>query len=139
MGDTRSAAPVEVLEHQLRADFEKVSLYPDVAPVLDQLHKRGYRMVTISNLVAPFGEVLEQRLGPWMTGQRLFKAAAKLLGVQPHNVLVVGDSELYDIRGAQSLDMSSVLVDRLERGGDTLSTLRPLLMWLPGPMVNRLY
>lgn len=144
MGDTRSAPPTAELEQQLRADFDRVLLYPDVAPVLEDLHGRGYRMVTISNLVAPFGEVLKQRLGAWMVGfalsyevgslkpdQRMFQAAAKLLELPPNNILVVGDSDSCDIRAARSLGMPSVLVDRHGRSADAISMLKPLLDRLP--------
>lgn len=144
-GDAAAAHPPAVLAHRLRAGLADVAAYPDVPDVLEALQARGYRMVTISNLVEPFGEALAQRLGQWMEGfvlsyehgalkpdQSLFRAAAEILDLPPRQVVVVGDSVAADVRGAQSVGMPSILVDRRGEQPDSIATLEPLLDCLPG-------
>lgn len=145
-GDRRQAPPRDVLGRALEAGLDEVHAYPDVPPVIKALSRRGYRLVTASNLVAPFGRALERELGAWMDGfalsyevgalkpdRRMFEAATRHLDMSADQILVVGDSVTDDIEGAHALGMASIQVDRSGKAANAIASLEPLLSLLSKP------
>ena len=145
-GDRRQAPPLDVMARALEVGLDEVHAYPDVPPVLQALSRRGYRLVTASNLVAPFGHALERELGAWMDGfalsyevgalkpnRRMFEAAAGHLQMAADQILVVGDSVADDVEGAHALGMASIQVDRSGTVAYTIASLEPLLSLLSEP------
>lgn len=142
-GDSASAPPLEVVEQQAR--HAAVTVFDDVPPVLVELRRRGYRLVTISNVVEPSAHALRSALAPWMAGFVLscdigackpdaapFQPAAEQLALPLHRILMVGDSQRGDIDGAAAVGMPTIRVDRAGNGRIGIADLSPLLEWLPG-------
>jgi FMN phosphatase YigB (HAD superfamily) len=128
--------------------------YPETLEVLEGLRGAGVRLALISNTYwdAP-GRMLQPEMEKWdiarfldamvMSGDVPWRkpnpefmwAAARALGVEPAQCLVVGDSLEADIAGARAAGMRSVWVDRdgspsqgEERAPDlTVRDLRPVL------------
>lgn len=101
-------------------------LYEDVAPVLRELASRGLKIGLISNshrslesfqrhfeldgLIA--GAVSSSEHGYMKPHPSIFRAAMTLLGVEPGQSIMVGDSLAHDIAGARAAGMRGVLVHR---------------------------
>ena len=130
-------------------------LYDDVAPVLRQLAERGLSLGLISNShrsLASFQQHFEldgliaaavssSEHGYLKPHPSIFEAALKLAGVDADESVMVGDSLLHDITGAQRVGMKGVLVHRSDTPADApddvpvirdLSELPPLLQSLTG-------
>jgi putative hydrolase of the HAD superfamily len=123
---TRSGEDPALAEPAYEVFFEhrhQVDLYPDVLPALEFLSQR-YPLVSLSNGnadlhrvgLAPFfrGAVSAQGFGTPKPDPRIFHAAASLAGVDPSQVLHVGDDTLLDVLGAQGAGMQAAWVNRAE-------------------------
>jgi HAD superfamily hydrolase (TIGR01549 family) len=137
-GDTYAAA-VEMEGRWAHAThFE---LYDDALPVLELLRARGLMIGLLSNssrdlddFVAHHGIVADAVLtshahGKTKPHERIFRAMLELLGVEPEEAVMVGDTIEDDIEGAQAVGMQAVLVDREDRypeAPDRLGDLREL-------------
>jgi putative hydrolase of the HAD superfamily len=105
-------------------------LYDDVAPVLHELAGRGLKIGLISNShrsMASFQEHFElhglitaalssSEHGFLKPHPSIFEAALRLVGVEPHESIMVGDSLAHDIEGARRVGMRGVLVRRADPG-----------------------
>ena len=102
------------------------SLFPDATPALKQLTSAGYRLVVISNWDLTLPRVLEMLgIGPFFEfslaslvegvekpDPRLFKIGVKRLGLDPIEILHVGDNEIDDRDGAIAAGLRWSLLDR---------------------------
>ena len=116
--DTALAEPAfEVFfDHRMQ-----VELYADALPALAFLASR-YPVIAVSNgnadvgrigIGAHFsGDVSAHRLGVAKPDPRIFHAAAKAAGVQPDEVLHVGDDPALDVLGGLGAGMQTVWVNR---------------------------
>lgn len=105
------------------AERQRVTLFPDARPALEMLAAR-YPLVSLSNGnadlaligLAPLfkAQVSALALGVAKPDARMFLAAADAVGVQPHEVLHVGDDVLMDVLGARDAGMQTVWVNRTE-------------------------
>ena len=100
--------------------------YPDAAPALRELRRRGLRLVAVSNWDCSLAKWLERaRLGELLDGAvssaaageakpapAPFRAAIELAGVAPAEAVHVGDSPVADIEGAAGVGVRAVLIDR---------------------------
>lgn len=100
--------------------------YPDTAPVLAGLHRRGVKTAVVSNIafdlrpaLAELGAggdvdefVLSFEVGAVKPHAEIFQIALARLGVEPADALMVGDSEEAD-GGAAAIGCRFVLVDPL--------------------------
>jgi HAD superfamily hydrolase (TIGR01662 family) len=105
-------------------------LYDDVTPVLRELDARGFKVGLISNshrCLASFQQHFElhglitaaissSEHGFLKPHPSIFEAALRLVGVQPDEAVMVGDSLTHDIEGAARVGMRGVLVRRAESG-----------------------
>ena len=105
-------------------------LYDDVAPALRDLNGRGLKIGLISNShrsLASFQEHFElhglitaalssSEHGFLKPHPSIFEAALRLVGVEPAESVMVGDSLTHDIEGARRAGMRGVLVRRSEPG-----------------------
>lgn len=105
-------------------------LYDDVTPVLQELDARGYKVGLISNshrCLASFQQHFELHglitaaisssdHGFLKPHPSIFEAALRLVGVEPEESVMVGDSLAHDIEGARRVGMRGVLVRRAEPG-----------------------
>jgi 2-haloacid dehalogenase len=146
------------VETDTRLLWERIStsrLYPDVAEVLPEIARRGYRLALVSNadeddpvlrvlmeadLPFRFDAVItSQGAGAYKPAPRIFEHALWRLELDPGEVLMVGDNAASDVLGGSRAGMRVVWLNR--RGKEypadypepdaTLSDLRGLLPLLP--------
>ena len=132
----------DVLARRLARRFdelrvERVELFPETLPVLAQLHGK-YRLGVITNGFAETHEakiarlelgkffdavILAGELGTVKPDPAVFRHAMELLGVGPHESLMVGDRFDRDVAGAQTAGMRTVWIQM--RGEMVPSGVRP--------------
>lgn len=109
-------AMLEFLEHR-----NKVELFPDVIPFLDQVGS-AFPLLSISNGNADLGRIgLNERflghisareIGAAKPDARIFRAACECLKLPPEEILHIGDHPVQDILGAARIGMKTVWVNR---------------------------
>ena len=112
---------------------ERFQLFPDSLPVLKELKRSGFPMVMLSNAQEVFFYAEIDMLGlrqffnyfivssTWgfrNPDPRLFSLACSLCHAAPGEAVYVGDDARVDVKGARSVGMRSVLVDRQQRQRD---------------------
>jgi putative hydrolase of the HAD superfamily len=103
------------------AERNRVTFYDDVRPSLLRLHSR-YRLFALSNGNADLkrcgiadlfaGHVTASAAGAAKPDARIFARLAALAGVEPRQVLHIGDDPLADVVGATRAGMQSVWLNR---------------------------
>ncbi len=123
-GETYAAA-VEMERGWMKAAH--FALYDDALPALEELRGRGLKLGLLSNsardldeFVAHHGLVVDavltsQAHGKTKPHESIFMAVLELLGVEPHEALMIGDTIEDDIHGALAIGMRAVLLDRDDR------------------------
>jgi len=116
-----NTALVEPAYEVFYAERLKVELYEDALPALAWLSAR-FPVVAVSNGNADVhrvgigeffkGVVSAQEFGVGKPDPRIFHAAAAAAGVQPHEVLHVGDDAALDVLGGLNAGMQTVWVNR---------------------------
>ena len=108
---------------ELHENFE---LYDDVIPVLDVLRRAGLKIGLVSNSARDVHAFARHHAldidagissfhhGKTKPHASIFRAVLDLLGVEPTEAAMVGDTIEADIEGALALGMQAVLVDRLD-------------------------
>ena len=109
---------------ELHENFE---LYEDTVPVLRELRTAGLKIGLLTNSsrdVHAFAQhhrlEVDAAIGSLGHGKTkphasIFRAVLDLLGVEPADAVMVGDTVEDDIEGARALGMRAILVDRLRR------------------------
>jgi HAD superfamily hydrolase (TIGR01662 family) len=129
-GDALDACAAQIV-HEWAA-CQHFFLYDDVTPVLQQLDARGFKVGLISNshrCLASFQQHFElhgliaaaissSAHGFLKPHPSIFEAGLRLVGVQPAEAVMVGDSLMHDIEGARRVGMRGVLVRRAQNGGE---------------------
>jgi FMN phosphatase YigB (HAD superfamily) len=109
----------------------RFAAFPDAAPALRELRRRGLRLVVASNWDASLPEVLAQAglknlvdgvlpsaaVGAAKPARALFDAALELAGTSAEHAIYVGDSPANDVAGAAAAGIRAVL---LRRGAERL-------------------
>src|SRR5205807_8390771 len=132
MGGGQSSAVGEIamqivrrLEHA--AHFE---LYDDVLPVLEALRRRGLKLGLVSNTSRDLGAFVRHfalDVDAWIASGSygkvkpsplIFRAALELVGCEPSDALMIGDSIEDDVEGARAVGMRALLLDRAGRFPD---------------------
>jgi putative hydrolase of the HAD superfamily len=113
---------------------EQWSVFVDVWPTLTELRSRGYQIGVVSDwgpqlvdsLLVPLGlgqlidtVVVSARVGLAKPSTELYRLAASRFGLDPQQVMHLGDSYVHDVLGARSAGMQAVLVDRERRTAGT--------------------
>ncbi len=97
----------------------------DVAPTLETLRRRGYRLGLLTNRREPLNGYLEDiglaphldfalvagEMGVWKPAKEAFLKAAEAAGVPPERAAYVGDNYYADVLGARRAGLKPVLVD----------------------------
>jgi HAD superfamily hydrolase (TIGR01509 family) len=141
--DSAYACAVEITRGWER--HENFDLYEDVLPTLSALRSAGLRIGLISNSARDVREFARHHgldvdagissfhHGRTKPHESIFRAVLELLGVDPAEAAMVGDTIADDIEGALALGMRAILVDREGRQPDftprveSLNELAPLL------------
>jgi HAD superfamily hydrolase (TIGR01662 family) len=141
--DAAYACAVEITRGWER--HENFELYPDVPGALAAVRAAGLRIGLVSNsarnvreFAAHHGLEVDAGLSSFHHGHTkphasIFRAVLDLLGVEPAETVMVGDTIADDIEGARALGMEAILVDRegtrpgFEPRIETLDELVPLL------------
>ena len=141
--DSAYACAVEITRGWER--HENFELYDDVAETIAGLRAAALRIGLVSNSSRDVREFAEHHglevdagISSFHHGRTkphasIFRAVLDLLGVEPAEAVMVGDTIADDIEGALAVGMRAILVDREARRPDfeprieTLHELRPLL------------
>jgi putative hydrolase of the HAD superfamily len=133
-----------------RALYERFSetacwrLYDEVLIVLEELKQKGQRLAVISNWDSRLPELLEQLeiseffetvvvsalVGYEKPHPEIFRIALERTGLEPSNVVYIGDDLTLDYHGARSAGMRALHLDRDERfepHAEKIKSLRDLL------------
>jgi len=129
-------AGITVSREALIADIQSLvhhpdtyQIFPDVHPTLTHLREQGYRLGIVSNWnwhlpdlcselkLADYFEfiVASARAGYAKPNPRIFEIALDHAQTIPERVIHIGDSPYADVRGAQSVGITGVLLDRDDR------------------------
>ena len=119
---------VEPFKHAFRAAWGTThTLVPEAKEMLETLQAKGYRLFAASN---SFGHLQRSRLehagilsyfedtyismdiGYDKPDIRFYQEALRRCGLQPHEVLMIGDSMTTDVLGAQAAGMDALFFDR---------------------------
>jgi HAD superfamily hydrolase (TIGR01549 family) len=123
-GESDAARDLAVEMTRLWEDSENFDLYDDVLPVMAELRRRGLRLGLVSNGGREIEDfvahhrldvdcAIASRAHGWTKPhESIFRAALELLGVEPVEAVMVGDSVEDDIAGAHALGMRALLIDR---------------------------
>jgi HAD superfamily hydrolase (TIGR01549 family) len=113
-------------------------LYDDALPTLAELRRRGYLLGLLSNTARDLGAFVAHHgidvnavltsatHGKTKPHETIFRRMLDLLGTQPGETLMVGDTLEDDIDGARAVGMQAVLLDRGDRYPDTKGRIRAL-------------
>lgn len=118
----------EALNHldlALQRELRSIVLFNDAIPVLTQLKQSGYKLAICSNLAAPYAPPIEQLLpfrldsygwsfevGTVKPDPKIYHQVCQQLGLQPEEVLMVGDTLEADVLGPRSIGMRSIQIVR---------------------------
>ena len=126
-------------------EHERFTLYEDALPVLAELRRHGIKIGLVSNgsrdldaFVRHHGLDADCAVGSRAFGRtkphpEIFRHALALLGVEPEEAAMVGDSYEDDIEGARALGIRAFLLDRDGRRPDEPDRL-PDLFALPAAL-----
>ena len=141
--DSAYACAVEITRAWER--HENFELYDDVPDALAALRAAGLRIGLVSNSARDVREFarhhgldVDAGISPFHHGRTkphasIFRAVLDLLGVEPAQAAMVGDTIADDVEGARALGMRAVLLDRdcihpdFEPRAETLRELLPQL------------
>jgi putative hydrolase of the HAD superfamily len=144
-GDSPAARELAVEMTRLWEHAENFDLYEDVLPVLERLRRAGLKLGLVSNggreldeFVAHHRLEVDCAVGSRAHGWRkphptIFQAALDLLGVEPAEAAMVGDSVEDDVEGAIALGLQGFLIDREGRYPEAVQRL-PDLWGLPAAL-----
>jgi len=143
---------VDPFKHAFRAAWGKThTLMPEARETLEALRAKGYRLFAASN---SFGHLQRSRLeqagilsffedtyismdiGYDKPDIRFYQEALRRCGLQPHEVLMVGDSMTTDILGAQNAGLGVIFFNRRNEPIDpslhipTVSSLSEILQFV---------
>ena len=126
------------------AACQHFALYDDVRPAIEALHQAGVQIGLISNTHRCLNSFQDHfELEPYISGAlsssdhgymkphpSIFRAALALVGADPSESVMVGDSMTHDIEGARRVGMSGVLIARSssspERAAGDVPVIRSL-------------
>ena len=125
---------------------EAWACYPDVAAALNACRAAGYRLTMASNFdrrlesvqaglpeLAPIEvTVISSLVGYRKPSRHFYEGVATALGCSPAELLMVGDDELNDCRGARNAGLHAIHLDRGGHcGAETIASLTELADRLP--------
>ena len=129
-GDAEGARACAVEMTSAWEEHANFDLYDDTRPVLEELRATGLRLGLVSNTGRDLDEfvrhhrldvdaALGSRAHGWTKPhETIFRAMLGLLGVEPEETVMVGDSLEDDVEGALALGLGAILLDRERRHPD---------------------
>ena len=123
----------------------KFELYDDVVPVLGRLRGAGLKLGLVSNTSRDLGAFVRHfalDVDAWIASGSygkvkpsplIFRAALELVGCEPSDALMIGDSIEDDVEGARAVGMRALLLDRAGRFPDAEERIESLAE-LPGTL-----
>jgi len=144
-GDSDAARDLAIEMTRLWENSENFDLYEDALPVIADLRSRGLKIGLVSNCARDLDAfvvhhaldvdcALTSRAHGWTKPHpTIFQAALQLLGVEPEEAVMVGDSVEDDVEGALALGMRAFLIDRENRYPEAVDRL-PDLWALPAAL-----
>ncbi len=121
IGDEALSRLNQALERELRS----ITLFADTIPVLTQLQQAGFKLGICSNLAAPYAAPIEQLLpfrmdangwsfevGAVKPDPAIYLHVCRQLGLQPEQVLMIGDTLDADVLGPRTIGMRSIQIVR---------------------------
>jgi putative hydrolase of the HAD superfamily len=137
-GDADAARDLAVEMTRAWERSENFDLYDDVRPVLAELRAHGLKLGLVSNGGREISDfvahhsldvdcAIASRAHGWIKPHgSIFLAALDLIGVEPSQAAMVGDSVEDDIEGAAAIGMRSILIDRERVHAGTVERLHDL-------------
>ena len=132
----------EVFKHAFRAAWGKThTLVPGARETIETLRARGYRLFAASNSfghlqrsrlelagLLPFFEdtYISMDLGYDKPDRRFYEEALRRCGLQPDEVLMIGDSMTTDILGAQAAGLDTIFFSRRGERPESVKTVTSL-------------
>jgi HAD superfamily hydrolase (TIGR01549 family) len=131
MGVRRGRGPVH-FEALVAEDLAAIELFSDSLPTLIEARKRGLSLGLLSNLAAPYKQpVFDLGLAPQFDAlvfscdvglakpdSKIYEHVARTLGLEPAEMLMIGDTRSDDVIGAQRAGLHALHIDRSGRRGD---------------------
>jgi putative hydrolase of the HAD superfamily len=128
----------ELYETFAHADAWQV--FPDVEETLHKARSRGLHVGVISNWDERLRPLLEEiglaryfdsitiscEVGVEKPDARVFQSALRVAGIAADQAVHIGDSDKADVRGAEAVGMTGILLNRSESEGVGLRDLRNL-------------
>lgn len=136
---------LDSLNQALERELQSIALFSDAVPALTQLKESGLKLGLCSNLAMPYARPIEKLLpfeldaygwsfeiGAVKPDPAIYHNVCQQLGLQPEEVLMVGDTLDADVLGPRSIDMQSVQIvrDLAKPCDDGLRTLAELIEFL---------
>jgi putative hydrolase of the HAD superfamily len=118
---------------------ENFELYEDALPTLAELRRHGLRLALVSNTsrdLDAFVGHFEIDVDAWISSRMhgkvkpsptIFLAALELVGAEPGEAVMVGDSPADDVDGARALGIRAFLLDREGRFPEAVGRLDSLM------------
>jgi HAD superfamily hydrolase (TIGR01509 family) len=115
----------EKYEYDVKCENESTRLYDDVEYVLEELSKR-YELYLISNIATPYKECFfNLKLDRWIKDPvfscdvghckpdpKIYELILQKSGLQPGQLLMIGDSIKSDVLGPKNVGMKSILKNK---------------------------
>lgn len=120
-------AKLEQLEANLEAECRSTRLRPGMEVIWETMERLGLRVAVCSNLAMPYGNalvgclpkapdalVLSFEVGLMKPHAEIYRLACQQLGLEPDQVLFVGDSLEADVQGPQAAGLFAMHIDAFE-------------------------
>jgi len=131
------------LLHKLAESFiiKDIHIFKDAELGIKERRKRGYKTAVLSNTSCQSYESLKERfklkqlfdviilscnVGFLKPEKRIFEIALEELGCSANEAVMVGDSLEEDIRGAESVGMKAILIDRENKRPDVKNRVQSI-------------
>lgn len=137
---------IDTYPYQQEVDNEIASavLYEETINILSQLKDRQLRLGLISNLASPykrpffelgldvyFDEVIFScEVGLKKPDQKIYQLMVERVGINPAQMLMIGDSAQADVAGPKSAGLKAVLLDRTNSAFTGISNLEGIFQFL---------
>lgn len=125
MGGDSSSQDTMLFENLMHKELSSIELFPDVVSSLVSLTKRGIKVGVCGNAPQPYAAVAQAKLRDYVSAftwssevgamkpdPLIFKDMLGKLGVEPARALMIGDSKVADIAGAENVGMHAALIHR---------------------------
>lgn len=122
-------ARLAALEADLAAETASTQLRPGIDAVWSTLRRAGLKVGVCSNLAAPYADALLDRLpdgpdavvlsfnvGLMKPQPEIYELVCERLGLEPHQILFVGDTVEADVEGPRRAGLFAMHIDEFEAG-----------------------